>query len=963
MANVNDIVARLVLDAKNFTSGFQSAVDQATAKARAGGAQISRAFNETAGAGLRDFAGQVPVVGGALTGLSGVALTAAAGIGAFTAAAGFAIANTEEYAQAARQLEAVLKATGNQTGFTTQQLKDFAEAQESALAISAESILKAEQVLASFDGVAGTTFKRATLAAADLAAVYGGDLAGNAEKLGVVLQNLAQGNVEGLSKGFKFLGTATLDTIAALAKTGDTAAAQTALLDALEKKVGGAGAAAGQGLAGSFFRLKDAIGDASRAFAEQSGLYTGVVSGINSIAGAVEGYADKLRGLNGLQLTGEAYKLLTYALPGGQFLRAGIDRLTGADKARPVGADGSLKFDNLSFINIDRVAEDAAAAAATKKAGAEAEAKRSAEAAAEAAKAHATASEAAAKSIERQRKALGESIADLEFQAKAAGMSRTEAEKLGTLRRLELQYGKLLSDNDRQRISNAIELRRRTEEAVAARRQEIEDFVGSNGSLLPGLQEGSLKPADLGAILGLPTSRGGAGATELGQRFRYLSDAFYDAFSGRAGNIWDKFKDIGLRTVSEIASQFVLTGKLNIGGSGGGLGGLLGGAGIGGIAGAAIGIGLPLIGSLIGSIGPTSRGFANLSTNAAGGIVQNNMKRGNKGTEALGNATAAAQAFLSQLNGLASQFGGSLAGNVDLGAIGFSKGTFQLKSTQLDKGAYGGGTTTRFDTAEEVVAAALKQALSRGAITGIDATVQKLLSSGDLATQTAKAQLLGNALKELNSTGDPLKAAVAELNDQFAELRDVMIEAGSSSEDLAKASALYDKKLQEIQKSSEQAVSGLRNFLADLNFGSGSPLSLGDQRAAALANYQSQVGLIGSAGFDQGAFVSAGQRLLDIEGQISGRTQDFFSIFNQVQADTNRAISTIANATGITGDNPFARQTADATAATANNTSQLLQAVNNLTSALTSGAAGGGGAFVGGGGRGFVADGLSVRLN
>jgi hypothetical protein len=84
MASTAEIQARLTLNAKNFTSSFEGAIDQATARARAGGAQVGQAFSQTAGDGLRNFAGQVPVVGGALTGLNGAALGAAAGIGAVT---------------------------------------------------------------------------------------------------------------------------------------------------------------------------------------------------------------------------------------------------------------------------------------------------------------------------------------------------------------------------------------------------------------------------------------------------------------------------------------------------------------------------------------------------------------------------------------------------------------------------------------------------------------------------------------------------------------------------------------------------------------------------------------------------------------------------------------------------------------------------------------------------------------
>jgi hypothetical protein len=970
MASTAEIQARLTLNAKNFTSTFEGAIDQATARARSGGAQVGQAFSQTAGDGLRNFAGQVPVVGGALTGLNGTILGVAAGIGALATGVGFAISNTEDYVRSTRGLDAVLKATGNQTGLTSAQLRAFAEEQEAALGISAEAILDAEKALASFDGVAGTTFKNAIVAAADLSAVYGGDLSGNAQKLGVVLQNLAQGNVEGLTKGFKFLGTATLDSIVALAKAGQTAEAQTTLLEALKNTVGGAGGAAVDNtLSGAFFRLSDAVGDSTRALATQSGLYAGTVQFFNQVATLAESIADNFTRANSVDV-----------------------------KVSPLTA---RLIDEL-----DKNTDKASAKQAADQQKTVGDRQRAAEAAAEASKRAATEQERAAKAVEKQKTDLAASIADLEFQAVAAGKTRDDAEKLSTLRRLELQFGKLLTVNDRERITRAIELRKINEDGRALDEARIK-VLQDTPSLLDEIEEKRKK--------GYEADAKAEDDAKLRREadFRYLSDAFFEAFSGRSGNFWNRFKELGIRTLSELTSQFVLTGSINLGGTaaGGLLGRLVGGSGGNGLIGSVLGSGAAAsIGGLLGStgLGAVTIGSSAASAAGVGALGGTTLAAGGAGASGLLGAAAVAAPWLAaaaglaalgyavfgkkddfsdaalvtaadgiavaalrtrgkesagkseqltglvdtQLEQIAAALGGTIAPGIRGGSIGTNRNNFYFNPTGGD---FKDAGRVIFSTPEEAAAAAVRDLVAKGALAGVDQSVTRLLATGDIATQLGKAQLLSAAIREFNTNADPTGEAIRTLNDQFAQLRDVMAEAGSSAEDVAKASALYDKKLQEIRDSAGGATTTLRAFLDDLGFGASSPLSLGDQAAAARAAYAAQVGRIGTSGFDQSAFVASGQRLLDIEGQLNGRTQDFFAVFNQVQADTNRAIGAINNASGITGDNPFARATADATAATADNTALLLaetQAMNaNLLEALNRFGIGG---FIGGDGRGFA---------
>uniref|UniRef100_UPI00286E402C phage tail length tape measure family protein n=1 Tax=Sandarakinorhabdus sp. TaxID=1916663 RepID=UPI00286E402C len=440
MASSAEIGARMTLNSRQFLSQFSGTIDQATARARDGGRQIGAALGEEAGAGLRNLAGNIPVIGSSLTALSGPLLGVAAGVGAVSAAFALGITEAESYGDATRQLDAVLKATGNTTGLTSQQLRDFADELEGSFAIGAEEILKAEQVLSSFGGVAGSTFTDAIRLAGDLSAVYGGDLSSNSEKLGTVLQNLAQGSVDGLSKGFKFLGVAQIEAIEALAKSGQTYEAQRALLDALKNTVGGAGEANAGGLSGAFFRLKDAFGDGARQLATDTGAYEGAIGALDGMTSAVE------RNLNALE------RIRRDGI-GTEFVRE-LRELAGL----PVGADAPRVAAAKPFTASDRArvglggVDDIAARAAADTARAEGDAARATEALAAAAKKVADEQERAGKAVLAQEKALRDLIADAEFQASLAFKTKDAAEQLLAIRRAERAVGRELTAQERDRL-------------------------------------------------------------------------------------------------------------------------------------------------------------------------------------------------------------------------------------------------------------------------------------------------------------------------------------------------------------------------------------------------------------------------------------------------------------------------------------------------------------------------------
>ena len=965
---IADLVTRLTLNAKQFVSQFDQAIDQATVRAKSGGRQIGEGLTGEANAKLNEFAGRIPVVGSALGGLSGVALGAAAGIGAVSAALAFGIKEADSYAKEAGKLDAVLKATGNNTGFTADQLRAYAEELETVNAVSAEEFLAAERQLSSFKGIAGSTFKDTIALAADLSATFGGDITSNAEKLGNVLQNLAAGDVDGLSKGFKFLGTETLETVKALAEQGKTLEAQNALIDAVRSRVGGAGAAGGDNLTGDFFRLADAVGDASRAFAEQTGIYKGVRTGINETTTALTAYIDELDRLKSGDYSGIAGATARFIFNNGAFLPDLVPNAS--SKPRMASAEEFAAAG-------DRLAGERAARQAADAAKAEGDKRRNAEAAAAAFEKQRTAQLAATRAAEAQANALKKSLGDLKFQAETAGLTRAEVEKASLFRNLELQAGKALTPELRVQADLYFTIAQNAKATRDALADLGSGFAASaragNDRSLDGLDQ-AIK--DFTKDIAPPDARD----PETQRRFEFTSNAFFEILSRGQGSFWDSFQQFGFRTVSNIAAKLAQEsgifdqlgglGPIGQGLSSGFAGTSLGssltqrntgsaiGGGIGGVAGFAIGGPLgsfvgSFIGSAIGGLVAKRDPFADAFLTTAGGAVTTsriNARGDGRQEQAAGLAGALGQ----QLQQLASALGGSVANGLNLGTLGSNKDTFFFNPTGGD---FRSGGAQKFGSAEQAVEAALRAAISQGAISGIDATVARLLSQGDLQTQVGKAAALAAALKGFDTAANPFAEQVRTLTDEFTQLRDIMAEAGSSTADVAKASSEYDRRLQAIKDSAAQATATLRGFLESLGFGSSSPLSLGDQRSAAQAAFQAQVSRIGGSSFDQSAFTQSGQRLLDIEGQIFGRTDSFFATFNQVQDETRRAIDAIDRAATINGENPFARATASNTQATAENTAAMADALINLPVNLSQQIAAALallGFSTSGGGRGFV---------
>lgn len=198
-----------------------------------------------------------------------VALAAAAAAFAFDKISGWVgqwVSDWSEAEQAVTKMESVLNATGGKAGYTSEQLQQMADEIEGLTGHSAESVLQMQTLLMTFENVRGDEFKRATMAAADLATVLGTDTAGAARLLGKAL-NDPRDAISALARAGVDFSEDQKAMITSLVETGDVVKAQEMILDALESKVGGVSEAMAGTFAGKLELLNHRIGNLGESIA------------------------------------------------------------------------------------------------------------------------------------------------------------------------------------------------------------------------------------------------------------------------------------------------------------------------------------------------------------------------------------------------------------------------------------------------------------------------------------------------------------------------------------------------------------------------------------------------------------------------------------------------------------------------------------------------------------------------
>lgn len=256
------------------------------------------AINEVTSAArgrLEAFAGNLGGVGSAMLRLGPIGLAAGAAVGALTLALGQGLRELEAAEQSFLRLEGVLKATGHASGLTRGQLAELADTMEMSTLATAEGVMDAASVLATFRSISGDTFLRTIKAAQDLSSVFGQDLRSSAVQLGKALEDPVEG-VTALKRVGVTFSSSQRDMIAAMVETGDVAGAQALILKTLEQQVGGAGEAEAGGLTGAVHHLKSAWGNLLEELARTPGVGGVVETTLKGLTATLDGVREWFQG-------------------------------------------------------------------------------------------------------------------------------------------------------------------------------------------------------------------------------------------------------------------------------------------------------------------------------------------------------------------------------------------------------------------------------------------------------------------------------------------------------------------------------------------------------------------------------------------------------------------------------------------------------------------------------------------
>lgn len=240
--------------------------EQSATKLTAANKNLSESFRNAAGSvavmhgPLGGVASRLSATG-MLVGRMGLAMGGLAiGIGGATFAAQKGVRAFAEYERQLLTTEQVIRATGGAAGRTVEDITSLSREIGVATLASGQQVREAGNMLLTFRSIAGDTFDRTLVAAQDLAAVGFGSVTSATQQLARALEDPEQGLTRLRRVGISF-SAAQVDLIKNLNETGRTAQAQNEILKQVEQQVGGAGAAAGGGLAGAFDNLTEATTD------------------------------------------------------------------------------------------------------------------------------------------------------------------------------------------------------------------------------------------------------------------------------------------------------------------------------------------------------------------------------------------------------------------------------------------------------------------------------------------------------------------------------------------------------------------------------------------------------------------------------------------------------------------------------------------------------------------------------
>lgn len=353
---------------------------------------------------------------------------------------------------------------------------------------------------------------------------------------------------------------------------------------------------------------------------------------------------------------------------------------------------------------------------------------------------------------------------------------------------------------------------------------------------------------------------------------------------------------------------------------------------LGSIAGGVLG------GAIGGMLTSAKWGTASVAGNSDGDVSVGGNKSAYRS-----NAGLAGTSIQSGLDAIAEQFGVDVGG-YDV-SIGQYKGNWRVSSsgrTGKLKGKYSDVTDFGKDGSEDAIKFAIADAVKDGALQGLRASTQALLSaSDDVEAQLQKALDFEDVFARLKGYTDPVGAALDTLDKEFTRLRNIFDEAGASAEEYADLEKLYGiERAEAIKSAAEKVTASLKSLFDDLTVGNDAR-SLRDRLAEAQAAYDplaKRVAAGDTTAYDD--YADAAAKLLDLQRQIYGSGDEYFKMLDQITALTKSRIdaeTSLAEASA-NRDSLFASESslAPVVSATETQTATLVSVMKSELGAQTS---------------------------
>lgn len=317
---------------------------------------------------------------------------------------------------------------------------------------------------------------------------------------------------------------------------------------------------------------------------------------------------------------------------------------------------------------------------------------------------------------------------------------------------------------------------------------------------------------------------------------------------------------------------------------------------IGGALGSVAGAALPIVGGIIGGalgslLSSTPRGSATIGN--IGGALGVTGTRGTSQAR-IAASSKSAEAIIDSLESVAEQLGATINASLGSVSIGIRKGNYRVDTTGAGRTKTSKGAIDFGQDAQAAAYYAMLDLIKDGVLTGIKASTQRILQSGDDLERALQDALdFENVFKRLKAYRDPIGAALDDIDAEFKRLESLFAKAGASAEEYAQLEELYGiERANAIKEATERVTGSLKELLSFLNTGDAG-LSLRDREANARTEYDALAARVragDSTAYDD--FAEAARTLLDIERQLYGSQQPYFDLTSEVKALTQQALAT-----------------------------------------------------------------------